>query len=346
MEALTATRGDGGHPLGVISAPTCHLVAFELRKEDPKKNTQARVAALLGVKRQTVGDWFTPKDGRTNAGSGNGSNQRPDARVIVNPEQKPLIAERALAGESEAQIAADYKVSQRAISKIVKAEFKALAAKEARENAAAKRTTNCGVVHGDFRIEAATIADASVDLIFTDPPYDQAGIDVYGQIAQLAAAKLAPSGWLLAYSGKSHLPDVMAALSAVEGLVYGWTFCVLHTGGDTRFRKLNIRTGWKPIIGPSPCHLVTPSPCHPVTPSPCHPVTPSPRPLLARNPLYFMAARRMGRPSRRTDGSPAPPATPARQEAPGPPGRAGGFSPAALPQVGNFSRYSADLMSS
>jgi len=68
-------------------------VARALREEDPKKNTQARVAKLLGVARQTVTDWLAPKGSATNAGSGNGC-PCPDARVKVNPAQKPVIAER------------------------------------------------------------------------------------------------------------------------------------------------------------------------------------------------------------------------------------------------------------
>ena len=49
---------------------------------DPRKNTQKRVAMLLGVAQQTVSDWWKPAT--TNTDSGNGCvTERPDARVRV-----------------------------------------------------------------------------------------------------------------------------------------------------------------------------------------------------------------------------------------------------------------------
>ena len=32
------------------------------------------------------------------------------------------------------------------------------------------------------------------------------------------------------------------------GLEYGWTFAILHKGGDLRFRKFKLWNGWKPVI--------------------------------------------------------------------------------------------------
>jgi hypothetical protein len=58
-------------------------IAKALRDEDPKKNTQAKIAARLGVGQQTVSDWFG-----TNTGPGNTS--VPDARVKIPPKERPL----------------------------------------------------------------------------------------------------------------------------------------------------------------------------------------------------------------------------------------------------------------
>jgi hypothetical protein len=65
-----------------------------VREEDAKKNTQARVAKLLGVDRTTVTKWFTPDAARSNVNGHNASKPQPDARVKVNPKAKPAIAER------------------------------------------------------------------------------------------------------------------------------------------------------------------------------------------------------------------------------------------------------------
>ncbi len=68
-------------------------VAKKLQEENPKKNTQARIAAILGVDRTTVGRWW--KDGSKvhthicSATTGGEEKPRPDARVKVPPQARP-----------------------------------------------------------------------------------------------------------------------------------------------------------------------------------------------------------------------------------------------------------------
>ncbi len=59
-------------------------VAFALREEDAKKNTQKRVATLLGVARPTVESWFAPKGGTSNDSAV--ITCPPDARVTIPNE--------------------------------------------------------------------------------------------------------------------------------------------------------------------------------------------------------------------------------------------------------------------
>jgi site-specific DNA-methyltransferase (adenine-specific) len=216
--------------------------ARKLRAEDAKKWTLKKVAASLGVHFDTVSGWFT-----TNSEFRNGSKPRPDARVKVAPEAKPAIAERVEAGEPQAQVAADIGVSQQAVSRIVKAERKAVEAKKERAAAAKKIQGDCGVVHGDFRKQGVAVEPGSIDLVFTDPPYDEESASLYGDLATFAVRALRPGGWLLCYSGQAHLPRVLEALTAAD-LRYGWTFCCLHSGGDVRFRQFKLHNGWKPIV--------------------------------------------------------------------------------------------------
>ena len=70
-----------------------------LRAENAKKNTQARVAMLLGVSRECVSKWFTPPKKAGNDGTSTntsatlaGTAPPPDARVKVDPVHKPVIA--------------------------------------------------------------------------------------------------------------------------------------------------------------------------------------------------------------------------------------------------------------
>lgn len=215
-------------------------VAKELKQEG---KTQAKIAGLLGVSRPCVDAWLNRKKGR------NATSSIPsiDCRVKIPPKSKPLILDRVKSGETPEQLAADLKVTPRRIRQIVKSESKIVEEKKKRKEAAKNSKLKSHIHHGDFRELGKTIKDNSVDLIFTDPPYDKASVELYFGLSAFASRVLRPGGWCLAYSGHSFLPDCLAALS--ENLKYGWTFAIQHSGGDSRFRNLKLQVKWKPVIG-------------------------------------------------------------------------------------------------
>jgi len=222
-------------------------VAFALRKEDAKKNTQAQVAKLLGVAQPTVASWFSDT---SSISSDNACNPRPDARVKVNPKVKPVIADRVAAGESQTQVAADYGVSQQTVSGIVAAETakQQKGADRAKAAAMAEATIkgdDCGVKIGDFREVAETLESGSVDLIFTDPPYDRDSLDLFEALGIVAARVLCDGGSLVTYFPQYLLPEVMGGLG--QQLRYWWTLAVVHSGARTRMREYGIIVGWKPL---------------------------------------------------------------------------------------------------
>jgi len=144
-------------------------------------------------------------------------------------------------GEIAAKMDATGKVSQ--AHKAVKQKQKE-AKRAAEAKAAPKRDEHLLV--GDFREAGKPIADATVDLILTDPPYDADGVLLLADLSQFAARVLKPGGICLVYSGQFYLPRVYHDLA--KHLTYMWTFCIRHTGGEQRFRKFNLRVGWKPVI--------------------------------------------------------------------------------------------------
>jgi hypothetical protein len=75
-----------------------------------------------------------------------------------------------------------------------------------------------GIILGDFREAGRDIPDESVALVFTDPPYDRASLELYGEAARLAKRVLLPGGSMLAYAPNYALPDVFA--SCREHLTY------------------------------------------------------------------------------------------------------------------------------
>lgn len=99
---------------------------------------------------------------------------------------------------------------------------------------------------GDFRTVGLHVPESSVDLIFTDPPYDEAASALFDDLAQFAGRVLKPGGILLTYSGQLHLPQIYAAMG--QHLQYMWTCAIGHGGGATWFRKWHLLNQWKPIL--------------------------------------------------------------------------------------------------
>ena len=79
---------------------------------------------------------------------------------------------------------------------------------------------------GDFREVLADLANGSVDVIMTDPPYGKESLPIWGDLGDFAARVLSPRGILIAYSGQLYLPEVIAALS--QRLEWWWMCAVAH----------------------------------------------------------------------------------------------------------------------
>jgi len=103
-----------------------------------------------------------------------------------------------------------------------------------------------GLYHGDFRELSEQIANDSVDLVFTDPPYNGKSVDLYGDAARVAKRILKPGASFVAYSGQSHLPEILSKCSVY--LQYWWTIAGVHGGGNQILNKLGVRCGWKPLV--------------------------------------------------------------------------------------------------
>ena len=103
-----------------------------------------------------------------------------------------------------------------------------------------------GLYQGDFRDFADTIPDDSVELIFTDPPYDRESIPLFGDLARVAARVLKPGGSVVAYCGQIQLPDVLNLMS--EHLRYWWVNACIHSERSNQMRRYGIKNDWKPMV--------------------------------------------------------------------------------------------------
>jgi hypothetical protein len=103
-----------------------------------------------------------------------------------------------------------------------------------------------GLYVGDFREYAKQIPDESIELIFTDPPYDRESIPLFADLAQIAARVLRPGGSLIAYCGQIQLPHVLSGMA--EHLRYWWVNACVHSGKHNQMDKYGIKNGWKPMV--------------------------------------------------------------------------------------------------
>lgn len=99
---------------------------------------------------------------------------------------------------------------------------------------------------GDFYVLSAELKDDSVDLIFTDPPYDDASIPLFGRMGEVAARVLKPGGSLVTYVGHMQLLDAGRLLS--KHLRYWHPLCCLHAGPFARMTEFGVIETFKPML--------------------------------------------------------------------------------------------------
>jgi site-specific DNA-methyltransferase (adenine-specific) len=98
----------------------------------------------------------------------------------------------------------------------------------------------------DFRDLA--VPDGAVDLIFTDPPWGEAGLGLMPDLAGWAARKLRPDGGLLLlYTGHDTLPEAVCEIGKTLNFV--WPIACYNGANvaDTR-HNIGIRSLWRPML--------------------------------------------------------------------------------------------------
>lgn len=100
----------------------------------------------------------------------------------------------------------------------------------------------------DCRAGLAALADESVDIIFTDPPYlADLYTEAYGILAEQAPRVLRPGGWLITYAPQYHLPEIMQILGS--SLQYWWIVAQLNqANANAVVYARYVMAMWKPIL--------------------------------------------------------------------------------------------------
>lgn len=99
---------------------------------------------------------------------------------------------------------------------------------------------------GDFRDILAALPDNSIDMIFTDPPYDENSIPLYGDLARLAAQKMKVGASLITYAGHYAIGQIYNLMA--EHLRYWWIIADKHNGNSARLPGKWVMVEWKPLL--------------------------------------------------------------------------------------------------
>jgi DNA methylase len=94
--------------------------------------------------------------------------------------------------------------------------------------------------------EKASIKPDSVDLVFTDFPYDKTFLPQLAELAEFSARILKEGGLLVSYSGQYYLDAVMNAFG--NHLTYRWMCASTWNGDGNLNHQRNVIGKWKPIV--------------------------------------------------------------------------------------------------
>jgi DNA modification methylase len=97
---------------------------------------------------------------------------------------------------------------------------------------------------GDCRGLQGEIPDECIDLIMTDPPWDD--VNWMGWIAEIAVRILKPGGSLFAMCGKVDLDAAMCAMS--DFLDYNWMCVGYQPQSNLQFMPRRIMEKWRPAL--------------------------------------------------------------------------------------------------
>lgn len=99
---------------------------------------------------------------------------------------------------------------------------------------------------GDAIEVMKTLDNNSVDLIFTDPPYDKDHIKFYGLMAEQAKRVLKVGGSLITYVGHYAIPEVCKDMG--EHLKFWWIIAMQHSGKISHLQGKWVYVEWKPLL--------------------------------------------------------------------------------------------------
>jgi len=217
--------------------------AIEAVERPKAQERQAEAGRLVGSGEQASGNFPEASKGETR--------DRVGEAVGWSGKTYQKAATVAEAAEAEPEVFADLAQKMNDTGKVDGAyrEVKKLQKqREDKEKAAevAQRTDRYRLLHRDIGDLAADLDPGSVDVIITDPPYPREYHWTFEALAELGAKVLKPGGCVLAMSGQTYLPEVIAAMQ--QHLTYHWTIAYMTPGPHYQAHHRKVLCAWKPVL--------------------------------------------------------------------------------------------------
>jgi 16S rRNA G966 N2-methylase RsmD len=236
-------------------APVAFVIGQNIQRRDLTASQKAMLALVLMPEleaeakgRMAQGGKGTEKipdlgEAREKAAAAVGVNPRyvQDAKAVQ--EADPKLADKVRQGEmtlSEAK------------SEVKKRERKATREKEAKDAPLASKWS------GDWQPDHLYVADItdhqfvktlpkdSVDLVFSDPPWEEKSFsETYNALGAIAARCLKPGGFAAVYCGKMFLPEALHILT--QHLDYVWTFGIFQPDSNDKINRWHLFSAWRPV---------------------------------------------------------------------------------------------------
>ena len=94
--------------------------------------------------------------------------------------------------------------------------------------------------------ETAGLSPSSVQLVFTDPPYEKAFVPQFHDLAAFAGRVLVEGGLFVSWYGHLYLPQFLAALG--QHLEWGWMVSSSWDGPANIIHQPKVWSRWEPIV--------------------------------------------------------------------------------------------------
>ena len=114
---------------------------------------------------------------------------------------------------------------------------------------------NVKLIEGDLAEKCKDIQAKSIDLIFTDPWYDNKSLPIYDELAKVAATHLKDGGSLVISSGQNLKYEVIQLMKS-RGLTPWWEIAIIQHKSHSKISVKKVIVKWKPLLwfvkGPEP----------------------------------------------------------------------------------------------